>query len=294
MEKLVQIIEELTQEAASIQIQGRPLRPDEIARVQAIYEALPHLKKALEILTKKFESTLITYKIVADVEGKLKAAARVACNFWNRFIIPHSSIVIRLGIFTANNNVIARAYQPYQYNGVMYGEVEFNTKYLSTYTKNQISGTIVHEIGHTLGFGWNEWDALYSKSNGEFNQDAIDKLAALENLRVETDYGRGTQFAHWDEERHDQELMTGFKDTFEHVLPVTIDIMPLLGHQIAEELPQQTDLNTLLDSLALVMFSRQAEAKSLNLDHYEKTPIMENIPHDQPLTKKESEVKNSV
>lgn len=288
MEKLAQIIDELTQEAASIQIQGRALRPDEIARVQAIYEALPHLREALDILTRKIESTLITYKIVSDLDGKLKAAARVACNFWNRFIIPSSSIVIRLGIFTANSLVIARAYQPYQNEGVMYGEVEFNTKYLSTYTKKQISGTIVHEIGHTLGFGWDEWDQLYDAATGEFFQESINKLAALEDMRVETDYGPGTKYSHWDEDRHDKELMTGIQDQFEYVLPVTIDIMPLLGHQIAEELPQQTDLESLLDSLAQITFTRQAEAKAHNLDHFEKTPIMENIPHDQPLTKKKS------
>jgi hypothetical protein len=288
MEKLEQIIDKLTQEAAGIQIQGRALRPDEIARVQAIYEALPHLKQALEILTKKIESTLVTYKIVSDVDGKLKAAARVACNFWNRFVIPNSSIVIRLGVFTANSLTIARAYRPYELDGVVYGVVEFNTKYLSTFSKNQISGTIVHEIGHTLGFGWNEWMDLIDASSGEFTQEAINGLAVLQDMLVETDYGPGTQYSHWDEARHGEELMTGIKDSVEHVLPVTIDIMTLLGHQVAEELPHKTNLDSLLDSLALVMFSRQAEAKSFNLDHYEKTPLWENIPHDQPLTKKKS------
>ena len=288
MEKLEQIIEELTQEAAGIQIQGRALRPDEIARVQAIYEALPHLKQALEILTKKIETTLVTYKIVSDVDGKLKAAARVACNFWNRFVIPNSSIVIRLGVFTANSLTIARAYRPYELDGVVYGVVEFNTKYLSTFSKNQISGTIVHEIGHTLGFGWNEWMDLIDASSGEFTQEAINGLAVLQDMMVETDYGPGTQYSHWDEARHGDELMTGIKDAVEHVLPVTIDIMTLLGHQVAEELPQKTNLDSLLDSLALMMFTRQAEAKSFNLDHYEKTPLWENIPHDQPLTKKKS------
>lgn len=46
-------------------------------------------------------SNLITYKIVADVNGRLKAAARTSCNFWNRFIEPSSPIVIRLGVFTS-------------------------------------------------------------------------------------------------------------------------------------------------------------------------------------------------
>ena len=284
METLNKIIEDLIQEAARIQIQGRALRPDEIARVQAIYQALPHLQQALDILTAEIASTLITYKIVSDVDGKLKGAARVACNFWNRFVIPDSSIVIRLDVFTSNSTTIARAYKPYEENGVVYGVVEFNTKYLSTFSRNEISGTIIHEIGHTLGFGWDKWMDLFD-STGVFTEAATNVLAGLKDMRVETDYGPGTKYSHWDEEGHDEELMTGFKDNTEHVLPVTIRIMAILGHRIAEELPQKTDLGTLLDALAQVVFSRQAEAKAINLDHFEKTDLWENVPHDQPLSK---------
>ncbi|MBL0714566.1 MAG: hypothetical protein JJV98_12785 [Desulfosarcina sp.] len=286
MTDLQQIIEDLTQEAALIQIQGRSLRPDEIARVQAIYEALPHLKLALEILETKEQSTLITYKIVTDLDGKLKQAARVACSFWNRFVLPSYSVVIRLGIFKSNSNTIARAYKPYERDGVHYGVVEFNTKYLKSFSRNEISGTIIHEIGHTLGIGWNDWEALFDKTSGKFTDSAIKAVGDLKNMRVETDYGQGTQYSHWDEQRHDEELMTGFKDAIENVLPVTIDVMALLGHQIAEKLSQQTDLNTLLDSLAQITFSQHAEAKALNLDHFEETEIWENVPHDQPIKKK--------
>ena len=286
MRDLEKIIEDLTQEAARIQIQGRGLRPDEIARVQAIYEALPKLKQSLAILTAEIKSTLITYKIVTDLDGKLKQASRVACDFWNRFVIPSYSIIIRLGVFTSNSNTIAKAYKPYVRDGVRYGVIEFNTKYLSRFSRNEISGTIIHEIGHTLGIGWNEWEGLFDKSNGKFNNSVINEVGDLKDMRVETDYGSGTQYSHWDEERHDEELMTGFKDITEHVLPVTIDIMSLLGHQIAERLPHKTDLSTLLDSLAQITFSRQAEAKSLNRDHFEETDLWENIPHDQPLKKK--------
>ena len=35
-------------------------------------------------------SRLITYKIVSDVDGRLKAATRAACNFWNRFLQPRT------------------------------------------------------------------------------------------------------------------------------------------------------------------------------------------------------------
>jgi hypothetical protein len=31
-------------------------------------------------------SRLITYKTVSDIDGRLKASARTACNFWNRFL----------------------------------------------------------------------------------------------------------------------------------------------------------------------------------------------------------------
>lgn len=285
METLNKIIEGLTQEAAQIQIQGRALRPDEMARVQAIHQALPHLKQALDILSAEIVSTLITYKIVSDLNGKLKQAARVACNFWNRFIIPNSSIVVRLGVFTSNSTTIARAYEPYKQNGVVYGVVEFNTKYLSTFSRNEISGTIIHEIGHTLGFGWDKWMDLFD-SKGVFTEAATNAIGDLKNMRVETDYGPGTQYSHWDEQGHDEELMTGFKDNTEHVLPVTIKIMEILGHRVAEELPQKTDLGTLLDALAQIAFSRQAEAKAINLDYFEKTDLWENVPHNQPLPKK--------
>jgi hypothetical protein len=78
--------------------------------------------------------------------------------------------------------------------------------------------------------------------------------------------------------------MTGIQDKREHVLPVTIRIMALLGHRVAEDLPRQTDLSTLLDVLAQVVFSRQAEAKAINLDHFVQTDLWENIPHDQSLS----------
>jgi len=283
METLKQLMEQLNQEASQIQIQGRALTADEMARVQAINQSLPLLAQALHILSVEIETDLVTYKIVSDVDGKLKQCARTACNFWNRFIIPQSSIVVRLGVFTSGGYTIARAYEPYESEGVVYGVVEFNTKYLSQYTDSEIAGTIIHEIGHTLGLGWKGWMDLFDKDTGEFTDDAISKLDALRDMRVETDHGPGTRYAHWDEKIFDKELMTGFKDENEDVLPVTIRVMSLLGHRVIEELPEKTDLKTLMDALAQVVFVRQAEAKAIDLDYFEPTEIWEHIPHDQPL-----------
>ncbi len=132
---------------------------------------------------------------------------------------------------------------------------------------------------------WNKWENLFDRASGEFNESAIIAIDALKEMRVETDYGSGTQYSHWHEQRHDEELMTGFKDATEHVMPVTIKVISLLGHQIAERLPHKTNLNMLLDSLAQITFSQQAEAKSIDLDHFKGTDIWENIPHDQLIKK---------
>lgn len=226
-------------------------------------------------------STLITYKIVSDNEGKLKGAAKLSCGFWNKFVVANSSIVIRLGIFTSVGNTIARAYKPYKKNGIVYGRVEFNTKYLSTFSESETVGTIIHEIGHTLGFGWDRWMELFDKKSGKFFQEYIDELPDLVDMRVETDYGPGTTLAHWDEELYDRELMTGFKDNAEYVLPVTISVTSLLGHIVAEVLPEKMMLIDILDELRSVQFVRTEEAKKFDRDYFEETDIWEEIYTDK-------------
>lgn len=71
MEAPKALIESLTQEAAGIQIHGSALRPDEMARVQAIDQVLPYLKQALEVFSAEISSPLVTRKIVTDVDGQL-------------------------------------------------------------------------------------------------------------------------------------------------------------------------------------------------------------------------------
>jgi hypothetical protein len=278
-----ELIEVLESEAADIQKLGRALTDEEMTRLRTIQHTISWLLLAREILSpreKPVESTnFITYKITADMGDRLKLGARTACNFWNRFVQPKHSIVIRLGTFTQNSTTIARAYEPYEKEGVRYGRVEFNTKYLGQFSEDEIAGTIIHELGHSLGIGWEEWYKLFDRETGKFKPEAVDQLDELERMEVELDYGPGTAFAHWDEYKFDKELMTGIQDQGEYVLPVTIDLMGILGHTVSESLDSQTDLGELLEKAESVVFSRQDEARSLDLEYFEETELFETIPH---------------
>ncbi len=220
---------------------------------------------------------IITYKIEDDRGGRLKAATRTACNFWNSYLSPSHPIVIRVGTFWDDRNIIARAWEPYFNGPLQYGRVQFNRKFLRQYTDPEIAGTMAHELGHTLGFGWNTWATLFEKADGSFSEAAIEELPALKDMLVETDFGPGTRHSHWDEERFGAELMTGIKDHFEHVLPVTIDVMGLLGHTVTQSLSEPRKLDDLLREAEGLLFSRRSEAKALDLDYFEVTTIEEEI-----------------
>jgi len=278
------LINTLKAEADLIKRLGRALTDEELARLRTIQHTISWLIRARDILSPPPETlpppTLITYKIVLDMGNKLQQGARIACNFWNRFVQPKRSIVIRLGVFTQNSYTIARAYKPYWKEATRYGRVEFNTKYLAGFTDDEIAGTIIHEIGHTLGIGWDDWHSLYDRETGRFTPEAVAELGKLQQMEVERDGGSGTAFAHWDELRFDKELMTGYQDKGEHVLPVTIDLMKVLGHTVNEQLGAKTPLVDLLQEVASVMFFQQDEVHRLDLEHFEETEILENIPHE--------------
>lgn len=282
-----QLIGILKDDAEQINVKSELLSVEEKSKLKAIQHTISWLHKAEKITCSNNEqntpseknSNFITYKIINDIGNKLKLAARTSCNFWNRFILPEFSIVIRLGTFTSAGNTIARAYKPYDKNGVRYSRVEFNTRFLGQFSNNEIVSTIIHEIGHSLGIGWDNWRELFHHKTGKFKRSSVRKLKKLEDMEIELTGGDGTALAHWDEKIFDKELMTGYKDVGEYVLPVTIDIMKLLGHSINEKLDTRTELNILIQESENIVFSRQDEVKSLNLEYFEETEVFETIPH---------------
>lgn len=228
--------------------------------------------------------TLVTYKITSDIDGKLKTAGRTACNFWNSFVRPSTDIVIRLGIFTdpdPRSGTIAQAWTPYTRKGITYGRVEFNTKYLRKFTPNAIAGTVVHELGHTLGMGWARWMKLFNQNNGAFLPKAVKSCPDLKGMLVELDGGDGTELSHWDEETFNTELMTGYKDGVEHVLPVTVAVMEQFGHSIKKKLLKKTALTPLLKQCAQVVFTERMKvgARQIDRDYFIETKPFETIPH---------------
>ena len=173
--------------------------------------------------------------------------------------------------------VIARAYKPYANDNTVYGPIEFNTKYLDLLDNYDIAGTVIHEIGHTLGIGWDKWQDLFNRYTGEFRPEYWEEVPDLQDMTVETGFGPGTRYSHWDEKKFNLELMTGFKDRMEEVLPVTIAVMRLLGHTVIEELAKLTDLDELMEQADGVVFSRSGDVEKIDKSHSEKTEIMEEL-----------------
>lgn len=283
---------ELKHRADAIRKTGE-LDADDLRRIYAIQHTTSYLVRARALLQPSRPPpppNLITYKIVTDFGGKLKQAARTACNFWNRFVRPQETIVVRLCTFTQNNDTLAHAYQPYTLAqrsdasrsspSVSYSRIEFNTKHLASFTDEEIAASIVHAIGHSLGMGQPEWDRLYDSGTRKFTFEAARRVPALAEMEVKRGAAPETVYSHWDETRFRTELMTAHKTPVERVLPVTIDVMELLGHEVTERLPVETPLTDLLREAAGAVFTLQSQVlEHVNLDHFVPTEVAEVIPY---------------
>lgn len=206
----------------------------------------------------------------------LKSAAMIACNFWNGHINPNKNVVIQIGVFDERETTtIARAWTPFEENGVLYGKVEFNANRM--YWKEFMATVMMHEICHTLGFGWESLSRLYDKETGLFYEEFVKEVPELAQMKIELDYGPSTRYAHWDEETFGNELMTGFKNThMEYVLPVTIKIMKLFGHEVVVFPEEKLKLNDkTIRKLSEIKFSRQKDVSLIDTLYEKETTIAE-------------------
>jgi hypothetical protein len=206
----------------------------------------------------------------------LKKCAKIACNFWNGHINPSKNVVIQIGAFNdRNSTTIARAWTPFEENGVLYSKVEFNV--IRLFRETFVATVMIHEICHSLGFGWEPLAKLFDKETGMFLPEYIEQVPELSGMKIELDYGPSTRYAHWDEEQFGDELMTGFKRLSEdYLLPVTIKIMKLFGHEVVTFPEERMKLNDkVIKKLSKIKFSRQKDVSLIDTLYERETTVAE-------------------
>jgi len=103
-------------------------------------------------------------------------------------------------------------------------------------------GVILHEMGHILGIGtlWSDFGLIQKPVKGDKNAYFLGAHGVQAQLDIkgtgkpviETDYGQGTAYGHWDEATYDNELMTGFASGNEKLSLLTIETLQDLGFTV--------------------------------------------------------------
>ena len=123
--------------------------------------------------------------------------------------------------------VRAGSYLPYK------GTMQFDVADANVYQAAGLFDDIVlHEMLHTVGFG-TIWSSKGLISGGGFNgplANAVYPGSAL--IPLETDFGAGTAYSHWDEDAFGSELMTGFIDGNNDLSYMTIASLGDLGYSV--------------------------------------------------------------
>ena len=109
----------------------------------------------------------------------------------------------------------------------------------------QLLDVILHEMGHVIGFGtiWSSLGLIQDEGTVDSSYIGANAIAqynallgrSVTSIPLETDFGPGTNDAHWDEDDLDNELMTGISEAAGVVMPIstiTIGSLMDLGYEV--------------------------------------------------------------
>ena len=111
-----------------------------------------------------------------------------------------------------------------------HGEMEFDSADVAAMFANGTwTNVILHEMGHILGIGtlWTTLGLKNGPSGDYIGTNALREYRTLSgnssatSIPIEHDFGAGTANAHWDEDRFNAELMTGFIEAAGVAMPIS-------------------------------------------------------------------------
>jgi len=124
-----------------------------------------------------------------------------------------------------------------------HGEMQFDSADVAgMFANGTWTNVILHEMGHILGIG-TLWSTLglkngagdYIGTNALREYRTLSGTAGATSIPIEHDFGSGTAGAHWDEDRFNAELMTGFIEAGGVPMPIsrmTIGSLQDMGYTV--------------------------------------------------------------